>query len=117
MTRHVLVVEDDRAASQAICEHLAEHEYRCTHAGDLDEARLVLGRIAVDLVILDARLEGAGALAEEAGGKGVPALLLADDPSRVEPGRRVLAKPLRLAALLEAIDAILGERSVAGAPA
>jgi two-component system, OmpR family, response regulator BaeR len=114
MPRHVLVVEDDHSFSEVICEHLAEHGFLCTTTGDVEEARLVLGRFEIDLVIADLMLPGAASgakIAREARLKGIPALIVTGHAELIEDDEiRVLQKPLRLSHLLGAVEELLADR-------
>jgi DNA-binding response OmpR family regulator len=117
MMEHVLVIEDDEAVSQVICDHLAEHGYRCTTAGTVEEARLILAKFTIDLIIADIGLPGttSGAtLAEEAHRSGIPAMIVTGHRDVAEPpGIPVLYKPLRLATLLEMVETLLARRAAA----
>lgn len=119
MMKHVLVIEDDEAVSEVMCDHLAEHGYRCTTAATVEEARAVLSRFAIDLVIADIGLPGttSGAeLAEEAQRNGIPAMIVTGHRDVAEPaGIPVLYKPLRLATLLETVERLLARRAAEAA--
>jgi DNA-binding response OmpR family regulator len=111
MVAHILVIEDDEGVGEVICEHLAEHGYRCTTAASAEEARLVLARFHIDLVIADLVLPGGttGAeMAREARSKGIPAVIVTGHPhEESDEAIPVLRKPLRLAQLLEVVEDLL----------
>jgi|SRR5690606_21525864 two-component system phosphate regulon response regulator OmpR len=112
MVAHILVIENEERVSEAICDHLADQGYRCTSATTLEEARLVLSRFQIDLLIVGSELPGGAdglELAREARASGLPAMMIA--PSSSAPiageGIPVLVKPLRLDRLLEAIEVLI----------
>lgn len=113
MVAHILVIENEERVSEAICDHLADQGYRCTSASTAEEARLVLSRFQIDLLIVGSELpEGADGieLAYEARASGLAAMMIAPSSSVAiaEEGIPVLVKPLRLDQLLETVEALLG---------
>lgn len=113
MVAHILVIENEERVSEAICDHLADQGYRCTSASTAKEARLVLSRFQIDLLIVGSELpEGADGieLAHEARASGLAAMMIAPSSSVAiaEEGIPVLVKPLRLDQLLETVEALLG---------
>jgi DNA-binding response OmpR family regulator len=111
MVAHILVIEDDEGVSDVICDHLADQGYRCTTAATVEEARLVLARFRIDLVIADLVLPGTttGAeIAHEARRHGVPAMIItAHSYVDEDPAIPVLRKPLRLGELLGVVEDLL----------
>jgi DNA-binding response OmpR family regulator len=111
MVAHILVIEDDEGVSDVICDHLAEQGYRCTTAATVEDARLVLMRFQIDLVIADLVLPGTttGAeVAHEARRGGIPAMIVtAHAYVETDPAVPVLQKPLRLGQLLEVVEDLL----------
>jgi two-component system OmpR family response regulator len=55
---HILVVDDDPAMRELICEYLSENELRVTPAASGAEMAAVLKESVVDLILLDLRLAG-----------------------------------------------------------
>ncbi len=53
---HILVVDDDREIRTLLCDFLEKNGLRATAVGDGAEARRVLGRERIDLVVLDLML-------------------------------------------------------------
>jgi DNA-binding response OmpR family regulator len=108
---HVLVIEDDAKISEVICDHLADHGYRCTTAGTVEEASAMLARFHIDLVIADLVLPGAtnGAeFAHEARRQGIPAMIVTGHAHREDdPEVPVLQKPVRLSHLLDMVEELL----------
>lgn len=116
MIAYILVIENEERVSEAICDHLAEQGYRCTSATTAEEARLVLSRFRIDLLIAGSELPGGAdglALAREAPAGGLAAMMIAPSSSTpvAEEGIPVLVKPLRLDRLLETVEALLGGRA------
>jgi DNA-binding response OmpR family regulator len=54
----VLVVDDDLITRECLCNYFTEERYRVLAAGTAEEAEHILGREAVDLVLLDIRMPG-----------------------------------------------------------
>ncbi len=63
MLPHVLVVDDHREIREGLARYLRRHGFRTSMAADAAEARRVLARHAVDLVVLDIMLPGEDGLA------------------------------------------------------
>lgn len=55
---HVLVVDDDPAVRQLVCDYLRENELRASAVASGAELAAALARDAIDLVVLDLRLPG-----------------------------------------------------------
>jgi DNA-binding response OmpR family regulator len=55
---HVLVVDDDRAMCELVAEYLQQNDYRVTAVQSGGRMMEVLGQEAIDLVVLDLRLQG-----------------------------------------------------------
>ena len=114
MLPHILVLEDDREISEVICEHLAEHGYRCTTAASAEEARMVLRLFTIDLVIADITLPGGETgevIAREARQRGIPTMIVTGYAWGEEDDIPVLRKPLRLAPLLDMVEQLLRQRT------
>ena len=114
MLTHVLVLEDDREISEVICEHLAEHGYRCTTAASAEEARMMLRLFTIDLVIADVTLPGretGTVIAREARDRGIPAMIVTGYAWTEDADLPVLRKPLRLTALREMVERLLRQRA------
>src|SRR6185503_515950 len=55
---HLLVVDDDPAIRDLLCDYLGANEMRVTAVGSGKELAAVMARDTVDLVVLDVRLHG-----------------------------------------------------------
>jgi len=58
LTPHVLVVDDDPAIRQLVCDYLAENELRATAVASGKEFDAAMASETIDLVVLDLRLPG-----------------------------------------------------------
>jgi DNA-binding NtrC family response regulator len=58
----VLVVDDDPSVRSACCEIAAKMGYEVTSAGDVPEARVLLKRQIIDILLMDLKLPGEGGL-------------------------------------------------------
>jgi two-component system, OmpR family, response regulator len=57
-TSHVLVVDDDPSVCNLVCEYLGQNEFRVSAVATGKQMLEVIGREAVDLLLLDLRLPG-----------------------------------------------------------
>jgi two-component system, OmpR family, response regulator len=57
-TSHVLVVDDDPSVCNLVCEYLGQNEFRVSAVATGKQMFEVIGREAVDLLLLDLRLPG-----------------------------------------------------------
>ncbi len=127
MTRHVLLVEDDRELRTMLREALAVEGWRVHAAASLADARALLGHAGpVDLVLLDLGLpdgEGETLLAELRRAAGPPVLVISARPSE-EPKIRLLdagaddylVKPFGLGELLARMRVALRHRGAEARP-
>ena len=60
---HLLIVDDDRRIRALLSRFLAENGYRVTTASNAAEARLSLGNLVFDLIVLDVMMPGETGLA------------------------------------------------------
>ena len=123
LTRHVLLIEDDRRITTALDIRLNAAGHRVSHAGDLDEAveRIIEGR--PDVAVLDINLpDGNGLdLAERMRRlritARVPLILItaSRDPNyrerAMEMGIPLIEKPFPAVDLLDAIERTIGARA------
>ena len=58
LTPHVLVLDDDPAIRQLVCEYLGDNELRATAVASGKEFDAVMAREIIDLAVLDVRLPG-----------------------------------------------------------
>jgi two-component system, OmpR family, phosphate regulon response regulator OmpR len=131
---HVLVVDDDARLRGLLSRYLAEQGFRVTTAADAADARVKLGFLNPDLMVLDVMMPGENGLALTAAlrgdlGKDVPVLLLTargapeDSIAGFEAGADdYLGKPFEPMELVLRIRALLrraappSEPSTPGAP-
>jgi len=55
---HLLVVDDDPDTSSSVCEYLGRHDFRVTSVTTRQQMLEVMGREAIDLLLLEPRLRG-----------------------------------------------------------
>ncbi|HEY6642658.1 response regulator [Povalibacter sp.] len=55
---HVLVADEDAETRSRICEYLGQHDFRVTAVDDGNKMLDILGREAIDLLLLEPRLRG-----------------------------------------------------------
>ncbi len=109
----ILVVEDDAEVREVVCEFLRDSGHMVLSAGSAQQARELLARETVDLLIIDCVMSGeqGGSLAEHAAILGVPAILTSGDPRYRETIPQstapFLTKPFRLSELGELISRTL----------
>ncbi len=129
MNQHILVVDDDPDLARLITDYLAEFDFRVTHAADGQAMQAVLGREAVDLILLDVRLPGVDGITlmrELRETSAVPIILVTSRQDEVD---RILGlelgaddyvtKPFSTRELLARIRAVLRralQRAAAAAP-
>ena len=129
MNQHILVVDDDPDLARLITDYLAEFDFRVTHAADGQAMQAVLGREAVDLILLDVRLPGVDGITlmrELRETSAVPIILVTSRQDEVD---RILGlelgaddyvtKPFSARELLARIRAVLRralQRAAAAAP-
>ncbi len=117
---HVLAVDDDPVIRSAVADYLSLHDYRVTAVPDGRGMREVLAREAIDLVILDLKLQSedgmtlAGRLREESA---IPIIMLTgrrDEADRVMglelAADDYLIKPYSPRELLARVRAVLRRR-------
>jgi two-component system OmpR family response regulator len=112
---HILVVDDDRDVSDVVGGLLENMGYRATSCFSAAEARDVLARQDVDLIVSDEVMAGERGhqLANHAALSGVPTLLMSGDneiKEEMTPGaREFIGKPFRSAELGEQVRRILAK--------
>ena len=55
---HLLVVDDDQRIRELLSSYLADHSYRVTTASDAADARVKMGGMAFDMLVLDVMMPG-----------------------------------------------------------
>ncbi len=109
----ILLVEDERSIRDIISDVVDSAGFRIEVAGSYADGLVLLNASQPSLLIADALLpDGDGhKLAEIARHLGVPTLLVSGDPELIleaeESGVRFLAKPFRLADLLQMIQTLI----------
>src|SRR5689334_1645202 len=109
----VLAVDDDGDVLEIIEEIFCDNGWDITGAGSAARARERLARTRFDMVVVDCMMPGEPglSLAQHAHSLGLPVLIITGDAARLpdlEPGGfAVLAKPFRIAELMQAADAVL----------
>jgi two-component system, OmpR family, response regulator len=117
LSAHVLMVDDDSAMREVVCEYLGQNELRVTAVATGKEMLEVLDREAIDVVLLDVRLQGEDglSLARKLREKSkIPILMVT---GRIEEADRVMGlelgaddyitKPFSLRELLARIRSVL----------
>ena len=105
----ILVVENDRAVQEVICEFLrsAGHQVYC--AASAEQARHCLAGERIELALIDCLMRGeqGDSLAEHVSSLGVPAILMSGDPQYLRKtstgGLPFLGKPFHLGELEQII--------------
>lgn len=113
----LLIVEDDRATSEAVCEYLGQAGHEVVAAYDGEEALRIFGVGDVDLVVLDImlpRVNGLSVLHEIRRGSPAPVLMLTaigDEYTQVmsfdEQADDYMTKPFSLVLLGKRVTALL----------
>lgn len=109
----ILVVEDDAEVREVVCEFLRDSGHLVSSAESARQARELLAREAVDLLIIDCVMSGeqGGSLAEHAATLQVPAILTSGDPRYRDLlpkfSAPFLTKPFRLRELGELVTQML----------
>ena len=82
----ILVVEDDADVQTIVLEFLRTTGHDVHSAVSAEQARLVLAREAIDLVLIDCLMSGerGNSLAEHAASLGIPTILTSGDPHYLE---------------------------------
>lgn len=112
----ILVVEDDVEVSEVVCEFLRESGHTVLSAGSARQARELLARESIDLLVIDCVMSGeqGGSLAEHAATLGVPAILTSGDlryrDTLGQSSVPFLTKPFRLSELSELIAHMMTAR-------
>jgi CheY-like chemotaxis protein len=104
----ILVVDDNSEVREIVCEFLRDGGHRVLSAASAPEARPLLARETVDLLIVDCVLSGeqGDSLAAHASSLGVPAILTSGDlryGEKIAPPTAFLSKPFRLSQLEELV--------------
>jgi DNA-binding response OmpR family regulator len=113
--RHILVIEDDPGVQDVLRAILEEEGFRVSIAADLADARGILDRSSVVLIISDdaLRQDNGLTIAEEAFRRNTPRILMTASPDRQnemrEAGFDFMAKPFKLAELRRRIDRVIGK--------
>ena len=107
--RHILLVEDDDDLLIVLTQVLEEHGYRVSTASRRDEARALLRRGDIDLIVTDSVLRGGNGddLARAAANSNLPIVMISGAPDRIAKlsggTAPFLAKPFSAAELLRLI--------------
>ncbi len=110
---HILLVEDDADLIGVLVEVLEGAGYRVSAAMRRTEARTLLRKGDVDLVVTDSMLRGGNGddVAKAAGRRQVPIIMISGEPERIERlsagPAPFLAKPFRAADLLRLVLELL----------
>lgn len=114
--RHILLVEDDGDLVSVLVQVLEQKGYRVSAASSRAEARALLRKGGVDLIVADSVLRGGNGedLAKAAVQRGVPVILISGEPDRIMrlSGGPIpfLQKPFGSAALLELVAQSMAPR-------
>ncbi len=126
-TRHILIVDDDRALRHALSGLLTSAGHVVEQAGDGPEALLALKRAAFDIVLLDVGLPSMSGLDVLAQARAAPSpptvvMMTADDTSETlleairRQAFRYLRKPFPPNAIFEVVDDAIAASSAAALP-
>lgn len=113
MLRSILVIEDDRAERESLCELFRSAGYLVFAASNAFAARDVLGTMKPGAIVTDLYMPGMSGpeliekLRSDDRYRGVPIVAISGDPDAAMPegAQTFLRKPLRPLELLEAVDA------------
>jgi DNA-binding NtrC family response regulator len=112
---HILIVDDDADVCGVICAMLEETGYHTSNAKNAADARFILDRESVDLLVTDEWMvgEAGNSLANYAASLGIPALLISGHEASVEEfergSRLFLRKPFHLEDLWRKVVEALGQ--------
>ncbi|MGE5269279.1 MAG: response regulator [Thiohalocapsa sp.] len=110
---HILLVEDDLDLVDILVQVLEEAGYRVSAASRRVEARAILRRRRIHLIVADSVLRGGNGddVAKAAGGKGLPVIMMSGEPDRIAQltggPTPFLQKPFRAADLLRLVAELL----------
>jgi DNA-binding response OmpR family regulator len=113
--RHIAVLGERADLQDMVRVFLVQQGFRVSLVGNLDALHGLLRRRSLDAVVLDAPLRGSATqpLALELRRAGVPVLVLSGSAAELgaleDDGWPVLAKPFRLEALRNVLDAVLAD--------
>lgn len=109
--RRALIVDDDDDVREAHQDAMERHGYEVVAVGSGAEALAYLARDTPEVVLLDLHMEDGngwevlGALRGKARFSRTQVVVVTGSDARVQPPTRVLRKPFKFEALLEAIEA------------
>jgi two-component system, OmpR family, response regulator len=109
----ILVVEDNVEVREIVCEFLRDGGHTVLSAESAQQARDILARETVDLLVIDCVMSGeqGGSLAEHACALGLPVILTSGDvryrETAAQSAMPFLTKPFRLSELDELISRTL----------
>jgi len=110
---HILLVEDDPDLVTVLVQVLEQQGYRVSAARQRSDARALLRKGDVDLIVADSVLRGGNGddVAKAAARQGVPVIMISGEPGRIAHysggTAPFLAKPFRAAALLQLVAKLL----------
>ena len=113
---HILLVEDDLDLLGVLTEVLQQQGYRVSAASRRSQARAVLRKEDVDLIVADSALRGGNGddVAKTAVRRKVPVVMMSGEPDRIlrlsGGPYPFLEKPFRAAVLVQLVAQILGAR-------
>jgi two-component system OmpR family response regulator len=111
--RHILLVEDDSDLVIVLVQVLEQEGYRVSAATQRREARALLRKGGIDLIVADSVLRGGNGddIAKAAARRGVPIIMVSGEPERIarlqEGSLPFLQKPFRAASLVRLIAQLL----------
>ena len=111
---HILLVEDDPDLLSVLTQVLEQEGYRVSTASRRRQARAILRRGNVDLIVADSALRGGNGddVANAATQRNLPVIMMSGEPARIArlSGGHLpfLEKPFRAATLVQLVSQILG---------
>jgi DNA-binding response OmpR family regulator len=111
--KHILLVEDDPDLVSILVQVLEEAGYRVSAASRRAEARALLRRGGIDLIVADSVLRGGNGddVAQAAGRRHLPVIMISGEPDRIarlaDGAAPFLQKPFRATALTELVARLL----------
>jgi DNA-binding response OmpR family regulator len=111
---HILLVEDDPDLLNVLIQVLEQEGYRVSAASRRDQARAMLRKGDVDLIVTDSALRGGNGddVAKAAARRKLPVIMMSGEPGRIArlSGGPLpfLEKPFRAATLVRVVAQILG---------